>query len=316
MGRNINISFGLSHYWNPCKLNMLCLCLLLLAATHCCGGSKFVLPQQPCPCATVEKDNVTEWGKSQRNNRVVGGYDAKENKPWVARIWVFDYPSNISYLFGGNLINKRYVLTAAHCICNPKSGLMCTDGKPFYKITETTTVFLGVNQLKVNAENDGLKGDPQYAYKVEQGQVYLPESKTNDIGLLRLERDAVFVKNILQPICLPLKFDRSDTVKPEALRAGQGLEVFTSGWGRLFSACVTDELGPVKAIKCQLPFVYRGATVSGCSRTRTPSAKDRDCRMFKNKKQKEYPTEAGDSIRILAGNKSTTCYSISARSGW
>jgi len=151
---------------------------------------------------------------------------------------------------------------------------------------------------------------------VEWAQAYTPFKIYHDIGLLRLDRDAVIVKNVLQPICLPLTFDKSDIVRTGDFNAEKGLEVFTSGWGRVFSACVTDELGPVKGLKCKAPFHYRGNEITGCSRTRTPSAKDRDCSDFRRKNKKEYPKEAGDSIKIVIGNATKTCFSVQSRDGW
>ena len=49
--------------------------------------------------------------------------------------------------------------------------------------------------------------------------------------------------------------------------------VYTSGWGRLFSSCVTNELGPVRAIKCQFPFNSSQSMEYSCARKLTPSAK-------------------------------------------
>ena len=83
----------------------------------------------------------------------------------------------------------------------------------------------------------------------------------------RLDADVKMTRFITQPICLPHTFDKSDVV-----RAGSDFPVYTSGWGRLFSSCVTDELGPVKSIKCQFPFNSGKSMENGCARKLTPSA--------------------------------------------
>ena len=273
---------------------------------------KFSLKKQPCECAKVKQDKPPEkWKKA--HDRIVGGYDTQQNKPWAARIWI----NPVESLCGGSLINKRYVLTAEHCMCKSSAGLNCDkQGVPTSDIKKLYSVFLGLNKKKVDNDNSQIKDDKFFEYGVEHAQAYRPEKmykkydqQFHDIGLLKLERDAVIVPNELQPICLPLKFDKSqDTVSEQDFDAGKALEVYVSGWGRLFEKCVTNKMGPVKGLKCKPVFMYKGSEQKGCSRTRTPSAKNEDCKDFYKQNKKDYPKNPGDSVRIIGGKTNQTCY--------
>ena len=101
----------------------------------------FQLVYKPaCPCSKVKEDVNLDWEKkhsrqrfkrSSNDDRIVGGYSVSENKPWVARLWMNPKKS----LCGGSLINKRYVLTAAHCVCNKNIGMACDKkGQALYDV--------------------------------------------------------------------------------------------------------------------------------------------------------------------------------------
>merc|ERR1712042_291992 len=283
----------------------------------------FSLPKQACQCAKVKEDTKDEDDTKDEHNtseedRIVGGYTTTQNKPWAVKVWM----NPIEFLCGGSLINKRYVLTAGHCVCAPLHGMKCNAmngnaGIAVYDVKTVLSVYLGLNNELVDYLNKGLKGNKQYEYGVESGIAhpkYIGQGP-NDIGLLRMDRDAVFIPNRLQPICLPHTFDKSDTVVP----GGPELSVYTSGWGRQFSACVTNEFGPKRYIKGKFPFTYRGTTSNSCTKTRTPSKKDEDCDRMKKKNKAVYPKEPGEVISLFVESTGVTkqCYSHGAdNNGW
>ena len=136
-------------------MHLLCLNLLIFLSTFSAivfsslsqnpspyqvAGAHFQLPKQACPCAKAKEETQSAWGrqnsrfKRSADDKIVGGYEASRNKPWVAKIWI----NSIDFVCGGSLINKRYVLTAAHCVCSKKSGLLCNKkGEPDYDVKET-----------------------------------------------------------------------------------------------------------------------------------------------------------------------------------
>ena len=102
------------------------------------------------------------------------------------------------------------------------------------------------------------------------------KEKTKDIGLWRLDRNAELIPGILMPICLPESFDRKGT--DSTTPGSEDFPVYTSGWGRLFTEhCVTNELGPVRSLKCQFPFNDGSRDMPNykysCSQKRTPDAR-------------------------------------------
>ncbi|KAJ8684312.1 hypothetical protein QAD02_020104 [Eretmocerus hayati] len=132
--------------------------------------------------------------------RVVGGSDAPDGKyPYQVSLRSGDF-----HFCGGSIINKRWILTAAHCVQG-------NEGSSINVIAGTNLLNGGVEQL----------------YKSE----YITAHKNfsmfrlvNDIGLIRVNRDIEFNEKV-QPIKLP---DREFS-KPD-------MSVVLTGWG-------TTELG-------------------------------------------------------------------------
>merc|ERR1711936_1512569 len=283
----------------------------------------FKLPPTGCGCAKVEEDDTSQWERDHRrrnkrsvtaNDRIVNGYTVKKNKPWVARIWF----KKKELLCGGSLINKRYVLTAGHCICKTDAGLSCSkDGVPTYRYRGDVGIYLGVNDKKVNYLNTDLLEDKRYEYGVDWGLAHPKyielQEQTYDIGMWKLDVDARMTRFITQPICLPHTFDMSDVVRP-----GNDFPVYTSGWGRLFSSCITNELGPVKSLKCQFPFNSGQSQENSCARKLTPSSKDEDCKDFRKKEKEKYPKSPGEVVAIYNPEKNVTkhCHYRGAENGW
>ncbi|KAK7081257.1 hypothetical protein SK128_014418 [Halocaridina rubra] len=145
-------------------------------------------------------------GKSDiRLGRIKQGENARPGEfPWLVSLRPAKPPQN--HYCGGTLINKRYVLTAAHCVHR---------NSPEYLV-----VFAG----KQDFTTDG--SEPPQILSVKNIISHANYSKRyiNDIALLELKQEAKWTK-LVKPICLP---DREDKVD-------DGLSVTVAGWG------LTDE---------------------------------------------------------------------------
>lgn len=131
--------------------------------------------------------------------QIVGGKDAPEGK----------YPYQVSLRLGGrhncggSIINKRYVLTAAHCFYFHNSA-----------IRKQFTVVAGTNYLD--------KGGVEY--EIEEmilHSMFNPNRATNDIALLKVSKDIEF-NEFVQPIPYATK----EVATP-------GHKAVVTGWGRL-----------------------------------------------------------------------------------
>lgn len=148
---------------------------------------------------------------------ILGGETAKRGDyPFIASLG-YDRPSGRIYGCGGALINRRYVVTAAHCYSNEQP------------IVE---VVLGEHDFSTDPDCDGCPLVQRFEItkkdvKVHEGfSLKDVASNGNDIALIRLPRLAITIEedenqNVI-PICLPWS---SDIKVPDR-------ETIVIGWGR------------------------------------------------------------------------------------
>ncbi|KAI5109545.1 eukaryotic translation initiation factor 4B isoform X2 [Silurus meridionalis] len=143
-------------------------------------------------------------GRAPFNTRIVGGQSSSEGGwPWQVSLQSPDYNGHFC---GGTLINKDFVLTAAHCFSST--------------ISSAVTVYLGKQTLTGSNPNQITRGVTQVIVHPS----YNSATQNNDIALLRLNSSVNFT-DYIRPVCL----------------AGQGssfpdkTSCWITGWGSIAS---------------------------------------------------------------------------------
>nr|XP_037859979.1 serine protease 44-like isoform X2 [Chlorocebus sabaeus]XP_037859980.1 serine protease 44-like isoform X2 [Chlorocebus sabaeus] len=152
----------------------------------------------------LESDGISDLGRQfsqacgHRVSRIIGGLPALNRKwPWQVSLQTQD-----KHLCGASLIDRRWVLTAAHCVFSDLE----------YKVK------LGDTNLNAGSEN---------ALVIPVKDIIFPSnfdfaSLTNDIALALLAYSVNYSSHI-QPVCLPKELFEVET----------GTECWVTGWGRV-----------------------------------------------------------------------------------
>ncbi|KAF4078730.1 hypothetical protein AMELA_G00184970 [Ameiurus melas] len=165
---------------------------------------------------------INTCGRAPLNNRIVGGQSASAGAwPWQVSL---HSPVTRGHFCGGSLINKDWVMTAAHCF--ERIGI---SGLVVYLGTQTQ---VGVNPNQITRK----------VSKIIRHNKYNSITTDNDITLLLLSSSVTFT-NYIRPVCL----------------AGQGssfpsgTQCWITGWGNIASGVWLPSPGVLQ--ETQVPVI-------------------------------------------------------------
>jgi len=200
---------------------------------------------------------------------IIGGEDTKPGEfPWMALLGSKNSQGTIEWTCGGALINKWYVLSAAHCRDKEYVRLgewEIIDPNEFDE--DSCSYYNDISKKKCESkwwcgsqchkENDIEHPDIEISREIVHPDYSVTNiaSLTNDIMLIKLSKPAVFSKYV-RPICLP-DLDLTKLLgEPENnLNFGSATVV---GWGTTYNLTVDNQvsIAPTpKQQKLEVPLV-------------------------------------------------------------
>ncbi|XP_052333642.1 tryptase-like [Oncorhynchus keta] len=150
--------------------------------------------------STVGSSSATVCGTPPLNNKIVGG----ENAPAGSWPWQASLQTSYRHVCGGSLINKVWVMSAAHCFSSSDpNGWNISLGQQTLEGINPNEVSRTVAEIIIHPDYNDLTMD-------------------NDIALLRLSSPVNFT-NYIRPVCLAA----SDSV------FNNGTDSWVTGWGNI-----------------------------------------------------------------------------------
>ncbi|XP_051977881.1 transmembrane protease serine 13-like isoform X1 [Xyrauchen texanus] len=184
-----------------------------------------------CPHQQTVSLSCCDCGRPPVSTRIIGGTVAVDGQwPWQASLHFRGY-----HTCGGTLVAPDFIITAAHCFPQETSD---------YLLPSNWKVYIGmVSQLKLPS--------PYNVKQIIVHENYDPETKNNDIALLKLNRPV----SSIQSACLPV-FGQTFFPGSQCWTTGFGVTKEGGDSGSTYLMEVAVDL--IDLAECNKPTVYSG----------------------------------------------------------
>jgi len=181
-------------------------------------------------------------GEKAASGRIINGMEVNPKHSLPYQVLLKTRMGNAQGVGGGTIINKKYVMTAAHNVCRE----CVIHGKKFACTVHEASVTLGIHKLPPLIYNIYSGAIPVSQIIVHEGYIdLLPGHLSNDIALLKLKRDIYFNDYII-PACLPTNTHDLHTGK-SAIASGWGLTRNRGSGGQLSNVLLMIKLKIIAA---------------------------------------------------------------------
>ncbi|XP_014215660.1 serine protease easter-like isoform X2 [Copidosoma floridanum] len=153
------------------------------------------------------------------SDKIIGGNVTRINEiPWMALLSYDTGKGRPEFRCGGSILNKRYILTAAHCVAQLPPGLRLIG----VRVGEHD--FAKERDCEAVGTSEEVCAERYQDFQIESvtsHEKYSTVNYHNDIAIIRVNRDIDFRPDNVKPVCMPIGSSAKISSK----------KLMVTGWG-------------------------------------------------------------------------------------